>query len=83
MWAMAIYNLEYYATTEQIPIAYKLTSTSDVSKHTHTCVEIFYVISGTIEHKFSDSPSSFLQAGDGYLIMPTVSHEFLRNSSVI
>ncbi|MBQ9734420.1 MAG: AraC family transcriptional regulator [Clostridia bacterium] len=73
-----IYIMEDYATSDEVPMNYKLTEGYDTQLHGHEFVEIFYVISGNAPHKFDNEPTKTLQAGDTYLIMPTHYHEFLK-----
>ena len=73
-----IYIMEDYATSEEVPMNYKLTEGCDSQLHGHSFVEIFYVISGSAPHRFDNEPTKTLQAGDTYLIMPSHIHEFLR-----
>ncbi len=72
-----VYIMEDYATSEEVPMNYKLTEGCDNQLHGHAFVEIFYVISGNAPHKFDNEPTKTLQAGDTYLIMPSHTHEFL------
>ena len=73
-----IYELEDYATTEEIPAAFKLSHGNDTSVHTHAVVEIFYVIDGVTYHKFNGRQQELLEAGDCFLILPGVNHEFIH-----
>lgn len=69
--------MEDYATSEQVPLNFKLTEGIDASLHGHCFVEIFYVISGTAPHKFDGGATETLQSGDCFLILPSHLHEFL------
>lgn len=75
---MIIENVEDYATTEELPISTKVTSSGDESAHDHSFVEIFYVISGEIPHRLDDKKTENLKIGDAVLIMPGHYHAFLR-----
>ena len=73
-----IYVLEDYATTEVVPLNFKLTEGYDAQLHGHSFVEIFYVISGSAPHRLDEMPVQTIQAGDTFLIMPSHTHEFLK-----
>ena len=76
-----IYIMEDYATTEEVPLNFKLTEGYDTQLHGHSFVEIFYVISGTAPHRLDEMPVQTIQAGDTFLIMPSHTHEFLHRKS--
>ncbi len=80
---MVIDNIWDYATTEEIPMGFKITSLGDVAVHTHSFVEIFYVTNGSANHKFNGGPSKPIQAGDAYLILPSQTHSFIRTKETI
>ena len=72
--------MEDYATSEEVPMNYKLTEGIDTSLHGHAFVEIFYVINGNIPHRLDDENIRMLQAGDAVLILPNHKHEFFRKN---
>lgn len=67
-----------YITTKDIPIGFTQTDHDDEGMHTHEFVEIFYVISGEIEHKIYGESSVLLSEGDIVLIPISVPHSFYR-----
>ena len=75
-----VYVMEDYATSEEVPMNYKLTEGLDTSIHGHAFVEIFYVINGNIPHRLDNEEIKTLQAGDAIIILPHHTHEFLRQN---
>lgn len=75
---MVIENIEDYATTNEIPMSFKIYS-GDAGTHTHSFVEISYIISGSTQHRLNGGPVKNLQPGDAILIMPSVPHEFIKS----
>lgn len=67
---------DYNKTTEEIPIGFNLVGPSNTLFHTHDYVEIFYIISGTINHKYENEPMESLSSGDAFIILPTKKHMF-------
>lgn len=78
---MFIENIWDYATTEEIPMSFKITSSGDKSPHTHSFVEIFYIVNGSIPHKLDGGVTETLSVGDMFIIMPEHIHTFLRNNT--
>lgn len=76
-------NIWDYATTEEIPMGFKMTTGGNMSEHTHSFVEIFYVVNGTSYHRLSNGETSYIQTGDVYLILPSMSHAFVRDKSAL
>lgn len=62
---------------ENMQFSSRITDYYDEEAHMHSYYEIFVVLSGTIEHCI-DSQIYRLQAGDACLILPNVSHRFIR-----
>ena len=56
-----------------------MTSSNDRSCHTHSFVEIFYIVNGSISHQLDSGIIETLNVGDTVVIMPTHHHNFLRD----
>ncbi|MBQ4099435.1 MAG: helix-turn-helix domain-containing protein [Clostridia bacterium] len=67
-------------TTQQVPLASKLTNTMDHYFHDHTFFEIFYMVEGSISHTLNGVTET-LTTGDIYFLKPDDAHFFSREES--
>lgn len=70
-----------YTFSEQNPIYFTLTDKNDSDiPHKHNFVEIAYVVSGEIQHTFSNSNAQKISEGDILLILPSQWHTYSRKN---
>lgn len=75
---MIILNLKNDIFSDDFDLSTHLINEYDDFYHTHTYIEIFYVIDGTIKHSLNGVVST-LRPGDVYLLRPGDIHCFLRD----
>lgn len=63
--------------SEKTGLATHLINSGDYYFHSHSFIEVFYIIKGSIEHKLNDTTET-LHTGDMYLLRPGDVHCFLR-----
>ena len=82
---MATEFIEDYATSDEVPMSFLTKSSGDGSgvNHKHGFVEIFYIISGSILHKFNEDPARSIETGDAYIILKGNSHGFYRDDNTV
>lgn len=74
-----IENLNTKTFTENEGLVTHLIDSGDYYFHSHTFVEVFYIIEGSIKHVINGT-TEILQTGDMYIIRPGDVHCFLRDS---
>lgn len=78
---MKIDNIPDNMIQDDIPISFSLTDYGDTGMHTHSFVEVFYIISGQISHSFSGGSVTALKAGDMAIIPVGTAHSFFRDGN--
>ena len=83
---MIIDNIDDYITTEEVPMGFELTNTSDdMDEHTHSFYEIFYVINGQAKHSLTRKDGTTiledLRECDMVLVPLDDAHCFVRENN--